>query len=140
MLPMSLYETGESNGEISLTELFNDSSRFDGCKSNTSIDDLIFALCRGGWPRYLYAKSKNGELLIAKELYEQTYRTDVSSVDGTDRNPEIAKLILRSYARNICTLADNRTIIGDVNSNHPISEATYYDYVGALKNCTSLTV
>jgi predicted AAA+ superfamily ATPase len=57
----------------------------------------------------------------------------VSKVDGTNRDPEIAKLILRSYSRNICTLADNRVIIGDVNSNHPISETTYYDYIGALK-------
>ncbi|MDY0016169.1 MAG: DUF4143 domain-containing protein, partial [Bacteroidales bacterium] len=88
---------------------------------------------RGGWPKYLYAKSKKGELLIVKELYEQTYKTDVSKVDGTNRDPEIAKLILRSYSRNICTLADNRVIIGDVNSNHPISETTYYDYIGALK-------
>lgn len=133
MLPMSLYETGESNGKISLMDLFNDPSKFNGCKTNTTLDDLIYALCRGGWPRYLYAKTKNGELLVAKELYEQTYTTDISSVDGITRDPEIAKLILRSYARNICTLADNRVIIGDVNSNHPISEATYYDYISALK-------
>ena len=133
MYPMSLYETGESNGQISLMDLFDNPSKFNGCQSNASLNDIIYALCRGGWPRYLYAKSKTGELLVAKELYRQTYMTDISNIDGVTRDPEVAQLLLRSYARNICTLADNRVIIGDVVANHPMSEATYYDYIGALK-------
>ncbi len=133
MRPMSLYETGESNGQISLMQLFDNPSSFAGCQSDSTLDDIIFALCRGGWPKYLYAKTKKGELLVPKELFEQTYKTDISNIDSTTRNPEIAKLILRSYTRNLCTLADNRIIIGDVNANHPISETTYYDYIGALK-------
>lgn len=133
MLPMSLFETGESNGQISLMQLFDDPSSFNGCKSNTTLNEIIFALCRGGWPRFLYAKSDKGKLLIAKELYEQTYSVDISQIDGVSRNQEIAKLILRSYARNICTLADNKVIVGDVSANYPISETTYYDYVNAFK-------
>ena len=133
MYPMSLYETGESNGQVSLMKLFDDPSSFNGCKSDTTLDEIIFALCRGGWPRYLYAKSEKGQLLIAKELFEQTYSVDISNIDGVSRDPEIAKLILRSYARNLCTLADNRVIIGDVNANQSLSEAAYYQYIGALK-------
>ena len=133
MYPMSLYESGESNGQISLMELFDNPSTFNGCQTGATLDDIVYSLCRGGWPRYLYAKSKNGELLVAKELYEQTYMNDVSSIDGVSRDPEIAKLILRSYARNICTLADNRIIIGDVRANSPLGETTYYDYVNVLK-------
>ena len=133
MQPMSLYESGESNGEVSLINLFNNPNSFQWCESRLSIDDLTFALCRGGWPRFLYAKTKNGQLQVARELFEQTYMSDVSSIDKTKRDPEIAKLILKSYARNICTLADNRTIIGDVSANRPISETTYYDYINALR-------
>lgn len=70
---------------------------------------------------------------MAKELFEQTYNEDISKIDGRKRNPLIARLIIQSYSRNICTLADNRTIIKDVNGNYPISETTYYDYISALE-------
>ena len=133
MYPMSLYETGESNGTVSLKELFDNPNSFNGCVSNSTLDDIIYAICRGGWPKYLIAKSKRGELLVAKELFEQTYNEDISKIDGVKRNPIIARLILQSYSRNICTLADNRTIIKDVNGNYPISETTYYDYISALE-------
>ena len=133
MYPMSLYESGESNGSVSLKDLFDNPNSFNGCISNSSLDDIIYAICRGGWPKYLIAKTKRGELLVAKELYEQTYNEDISSIDNVKRNPSIARTILQSYARNICTLADNRTILSDVNANYPISETTYYDYISALE-------
>ena len=133
MYPMSLYESGESNGSVSLKELFDNPNSFTGCTSDATLNDIIFAICRGGWPRYLVAKSKKGELLVAKELFEQTYNSDISKIDNVKRNPVIARLILQSYSRNICTLADNRTIIDDVKGNYPISETTYYDYISALE-------
>ena len=133
MYPMSLYESGESNGSVSLKDLFDNPNSFNGCISNSSLDDIIYAICRGGWPKYLIAKTKRGELLVAKELYEQTYNEDISSIDNVKRNPSIARTILQSYARNICTLADNRTILSDVNANYSISETTYYDYISALE-------
>ena len=133
MYPMSLYETGESNGTVSLKELFDNPNSFNGCITNTTLNDIIFSICRGGWPKYLIAKTERGKLLVAKELYEQTYNVDVSKVDGVKRNPLIARAIIQSYARNLCTLADNRTIIRDVQANYPIAETTYYDYISALE-------
>lgn len=133
MYPMSLYETGESNGEISLIDLFNNPSKFDGCKSNMTIDDVIFSICRGGWPQSVRNKDKNSQLQVAKSLYKQTYSVDISSIDNVKRNPKVASAILQSYSRNICTLASNKTIYNDVMSTNDTSDSTIIDYIDALE-------
>ena len=133
MYPMSLYESGESSGEISLINLFN-TKEMDFIESKLSIDDLIFAICRGGWPRALLNKTSSGQLAIAEDLFYQTCHKDISSIDNVKRNALWAGKILRSYARNICTLADSTTIYKDVNSSIDISMPTYYDYIQALQN------
>ena len=133
MYPMSLYESEESNGSISLSELFDHPENFDGCISELSIDGLIFAICRGGWPHSLSNKTDRAKLEVAKDLYRQTYSTDISNIDKTKRNPRWAQEILRSYSRNLCTLAESNTIFGDVKSNFDISQNTFYDYVQALE-------
>ncbi len=132
MLPMSLYESSESNGEVSLIDLFNDPNSFEGCISNLTIDDLIFAICRGGWPRSLNLKKDKVKLEIAKDLFIQTYSVDINKISNIKRNPQIAQAILRSYSRNICTLAETKTIYGDVAANYDISEPTYYSYIEDL--------
>ena len=124
MYPMSLYESEESNGTISLSELFNSPENFNGCISNLTIDDLIFAICRGGWPASVSDDLGDYQLKIAKDLFVQTYKTDISNVDKVKRNPKWAKTILRSYARNICTLSDLKTIYRDVMSTCFVSEKT----------------
>lgn len=133
MLPMSLFESGESNGSVSLRELFDNPQGFDGCESSLSVDDLIFAICRGGWPRAIGNATRRAQLALAKDLFEQTCHVDISNVDGMRRNPEWAGMILRSYARNICTPATTKTIKDDVQSAHPMSDSTFYDYVAALE-------
>ena len=133
MYPMSLYESEESNGSVSLSRLFDHPENFDGCISDLSIDELIFAICRGGWPHSLSNKTDRAKLEVAKDLYRQTYSTDISNIDNTKRNPRWAQEILRSYSRNICTLAESNTIFGDVKSNFDISQNTFYDYVQALE-------
>ncbi len=133
MLPMSLYESNESNGEVSLIDLFNNTKAFDGCISKLSIDGLINAICRGGWPRTLNLKDENAKLEIVKDLYKQTYQVDISNISKVKRNPNIAQAILRSYSRNICTLAETKTIFGDVAANYDISRPTYYEYINDLK-------
>lgn len=134
MFPMSLYETGESNGKISLMDLFSDPSILDnGCESNLSIDDLIFATCRGGWPSTLSKKSDLAKLLVAQSYFESICRDDMTNVDGIKRNETTSRLLLRSYARNISTSATNKSIINDIKANTEISDATFYDYVNALK-------
>ena len=133
MYPMSLYETGESNGSVSLTELFNNPDSFDGCRSNMTIDDIIFAICRGGWPQSIRNTTKESQLQIAKSLYQQIYTTDISNIDNIKRNPSWTQAILQSYSRNICTLCDYKTIYGDVKANYDLIETSFKDYIDALE-------
>ena len=98
-----------------------------------SINQLIFAICRGGWPRSLMGKSALSQLEIANDLFYQTCNVDVSNIDHVNGNPLIAEKIIRSYARNICTLASVKTIYGDVCTTTDISKPTYYSYIDALK-------
>lgn len=133
MYPMSLFESEESNGSVSLTELFNHPDSFDGCASELSIDDLIFAICRGGWPRALMNPTTRSKLEIAKDLFRQTCSVDISGIDHVKRNPRWAQAILQSYSRNLCTLATTGTICGDVKANFDVSDQTIYDYIHALE-------
>lgn len=134
MYPMSLYESGESNGKVSLTELFNNPLALeDGCESDLSIDNLIFAACRGGWPSSIFKKSDKAKLLVAQSYFEGLCREDMSNVDGVKRNETSSRLLLKSYARNISTIASNQSIINDINANTEMSESTFYDYVNVLK-------
>ena len=133
MYPMSLYESGESNGTVSLSDLFDHPGNFDGCTSQLSMDELIFAICRGGWTHSLANRTDRAKLEVAKDLYRQTYSSDIGSIDKTKRNPRWAQEILRSYSRNLCTLAESKTIYGDVRSNFNLSQTTFYDYVQALE-------
>ena len=105
MLPLSLYESEESNGEISLIELFNNPNMFDGCISDLDIDGLINAICRGGWPSCFKIKKENLKLNVAKDLFYQTAHVDASSIDDVKRNPIWMETIMKSYARNLCTLS-----------------------------------
>ena len=136
MLPMSLWESQESTGEVSLLQLFNDPNYdIDGCQSKMSIEDLIFAACRGGWPGTLMARSERAQLLIARNYVHTVCSEDISRVDGRRRNEKLAMRILRSYARNISSLTKKTTIIADVVSSQEIecSIDTFNDYVNALE-------
>lgn len=132
MYPMSLYESGESDGKISLLKLF-ETKKLDFVESKLSIDDLIFAICRGGWPRSLSNKTQQSQLEIANDLFYQTCHRDISNIDHVNRNPLWAEAILRSYSRNICSLAETKTIYGDVASTTDMTKPTYYDYIQALE-------
>lgn len=102
MYPMSLYESLESNGAISLHRLFDEPDYdIDGKMSTLSVEQLIFAACRGGWPASLDDMSREAKLLIAKDYVNVICNEDISRIDKTRRNPALARLILRSYARNI---------------------------------------
>ena len=132
MYPMSLYESGDSNGAVSLMDLFTHQDEITTCKSDLTIDDIKFVICRGGWPRTVNLQSDEARLQIAKELYNQTCDTDISNVDNTKRNPQWARTILRSYARNICTTADTKTVYGDTAATTGMSQPTFQDYIAAL--------
>jgi len=136
MQPMSLWESNESNGGISLMELFNNKDLdIDGIKSNMKIEDLINAACRGGWPAFVNMKSDRAKLLIVRDYVDTVCRDDISRVDGIKRDERITRAILRSYARNISTLAKNTSLLSDVTASGEVSlvMSTFEDYVTSLK-------
>ncbi len=135
MWPMSLWESGESTGEISLMELFNNPDLIiDGKMSRIDIKQLIFASCRGGWPASLSRPTQRGKLLVAKNYIQSVCATDISTEDGIDRNEKLAREILRTYARNISTLAKKKKMIQDVAAvTESCTEPTFDSYVSALE-------
>lgn len=134
MYPMSLYESKESNGLVSLSKLFeNPDYNIDGKRSNLTIEQLVFAACRGGWPASLNAKSEKGALFIAKTYLQSICDEDCSKIDNVSRSPEKMRAILRSYARNISTLATNTSILQDIQANFSdMSAPTLYSYLNIL--------
>lgn len=134
MYPMSLFESLESNGSISLIDLFDGKETLNnGCVSDLTIDDLIFAACRGGWPESILLKDKEAQLAIPKDYFHQIYLKDLFCVDKIKRNSNTMKAVIRSYARNISTLAKKVNIIDDVLSTNNITEATLDDYIEVLE-------
>lgn len=136
MLPMSLWESKESTGEVSIAELFNNSEYdIDGKKSKMTVENLIFAACRGGWPAALKSKSESAQLLIARNYLNSVCSEDISRVDKIRRNENLAKQILRSYARNISTIAKKTSMLEDVvtSQNMSCSMDTFDDYIAALE-------
>ena len=136
MLPMSLWESGDSNGKISLMELFNHPDLdIDGIESELSVEQLVFCGCRGGWPATVNIKKEKAKLLVARNYVKSVCSDDICRVDGVSRNELLTRIILRSYARNISTMAKKSTLIADVASSGEVScsEPTFDDYVGALR-------
>ncbi len=134
MYPMSLYESKESNGTVSLMDLFDKKEQLEkGCVSSMTIDDLIFAACRGGWPESVLLKDKEAQLLIPKDYFQQIYSKDLFSVDKVKRNSQTMRAVIRSYARNISTLAKKVNLLEDVNATNRITDATLDDYIEVLE-------
>ena len=133
MRPMSLYESGESNGTVSLLELFNNSSKLNGINELT-LDDIAFLCCRGGWPRSV-SMDKNIALEQAYDYYDAVVNSDISRVDNINRNPERTKNLMRSYARNIGSQASNETLKNDMinNDSFSLDTDTVSSYINALK-------
>ena len=134
MRPMSLYESNESNGKISLMKLFDDRSMdIDGIQSPLSIEKLIFAACRGGWPSSLSKKNDKASLFVASSYVDNICENDVSTVDGIKKEPNKVRALLKSYARNIATSTSNTTVLKDINANFDdMVESTMYSYLDAL--------
>ena len=135
MYPMSLFESKESNGEISLKALFDHPDMdIDGIASELSVEKLIFSACRGGWPAALRRKSNAAKLMIAKDYLNNICESDISTVDGVQRNPTWTNMILRSYARNVSTLAKKTNIYRDVAANaDSMTLQTMDTYLNALE-------
>lgn len=131
---MSLFETGESSGEVSLKGLFDDPTAFvDGAKGKLSVEELVFAVCRGGWPSSLEAVGDDAKLFVATDYFNNVVEVDISRVDGVERDSALAAQLLRSYARNISTLATKVSIRKDVLSVREVSMPTVDSYLSALR-------
>lgn len=133
MRPMSLYESMESNGSVSLKALFDGETEIDNF-STLTIEQITFAIVRGGWPASI-GKSEKIALRHAIDYVEAIINADVSRVDGIEKNPVRVRALLRSLSRNISTLATIRTIHDDIamgDADESISEKTISQYLGAL--------
>ncbi len=134
MRPMSLYESNESNGKISFLDLFkNPDMDIDGIKSELSIEDLIFAACRGGWPESLNKDNIEAQLFVVQNYIENISNIDVSGIDNVKRDPKRVEAILKAYSRNVCTLASDKTLLKDIKAKFPkMTHITYKEYLNAL--------
>ncbi len=133
MRPMSLYESGESTGTVSLTDLFENKAKIKGT-SNLSLEDIAYLCCRGGWPRSIFLEKD----IALEEPFDYCYgiiKSDASNVDNTTRNPERVKNLMKSYARNTGTQASTETIRKDMINNDLFSldADTVLSYINALK-------
>ena len=133
MRPMSLYESGESTGEVSLKELFCNPDKITGI-NNLDIDRLAFVICRGGWPNSIDMKEKPA-LSQAIDYYDAVVRSDINRADGISKNPERVKRLMRSFARNQGGQVANTMFRDDIRANdtESLSEDTIATYINALK-------
>ena len=133
MRPMSLYESGESNGSVSLADLFSGSAKVSGI-SELSLEDVAYLCCRGGWPRSIFM-DRDIALEQAYDYFDAVVNSDISRVDNVNRNPERAKNLMKSYARNIGSQASNETLRNDMinNDSFSLDTDTVLSYVNALK-------
>ena len=132
MRPMSLYESGESTGEVSFSDIL-EGKDISGV-SNLSLEDLASIIVRGGWPASIEVKS-DAKYRFAKEYVKSLIHEEVKKVDGVERNPEKMQNVLRSLARNISTQVSNATLEGDVKNSfdNDISRPTLIDYLNTLE-------
>lgn len=133
MRPMSLFESMESNGKISLKALFNNKQEDTGALSELTIEKIAFVLCRGGWPASIDLEGIPA-LRMARDYVEAIIHQDVSRVDNVEKNPERVRLLLRSLARNVATTATYQTIKEDIEATDiSISDKTIHTYINALR-------
>ena len=134
MRPMSLFESQESSGEVSLEDLFKTPVEISG-KNNLSIEKLAFLVCRGGWPRATNIEDEEAALEQAYSYYEAVVRSDISRADGVNRDTERARKLMRSYARHQGTQATRQVIINNIilNDNDKIDLSTIHSYLNALR-------
>ena len=135
MRPMSLYESGESSGDISLSALFSSLDEPLFAESNSTLEDIAFLICRGGWPQATYLDGDDA-LVQSFDYLDAVVKSDISRVDGVARNENRARILMRSLARHQGTQAPNTTICEDIKASDDMdmSKDTVVSYSNALKN------
>ena len=133
MRTMSLFESGDSSGEISLEALFDEEIELQG-KSKITIEKYAFLLNRGGWPSIVGENNERLALTVANDYLEAIINEDISNADGVDKNPERVRALMRSLSRHISTEARISTILNDLKMNdESLSQSTIDQYISALK-------
>lgn len=132
MRPMTLFESLDSTGTVSLKDLF-DSKDVSGT-NNLSLDDIAYVCCRGGWPRSI-SMEKEIALDQAFDYYDAVVNSDISKVDGVSRKPTRVKNLMRSYARNVGSQVSNEALKEDMinNDSFSLDTDTVFSYINALK-------
>ncbi len=132
MRTMSLYESKDSDGAVSLSDLFDDKEI--SCANHKTLDDIAFLICRGGWPISIKLEGK-ASLFQAIDYFDSIVKNDISRVDSVKRDVEKAKSLLRSYARHVGSQAPLETIRKDMLANQAdtFDQVTLYSYIDALK-------
>ena len=133
MRPMSLYESGESTGQVSLSDLFDGTKNIEGI-NNLNLEQIAYLTCRGGWPRAIFMEEEIA-LEQAYDYYDAVVNRDISEADGVSRNPERVKNLMRAYARNMGTQVSNDILRNDMiaNDSNSLDADTVLAYVNALK-------
>lgn len=133
MRTMSLWESRESTGEVSLATLFSNPLKISGV-NNYKLSDIAFLICRGGFPSSVLQQNKQLALEDAKEYINTLLKRDITDVDDIKRNPQRARVILRSYARHISTSAAMQTILRDIEVQYIAEDIkTIYSYINAFE-------
>lgn len=131
MRPMSLFESKESNGAVSLKELFKGETEI-GAKSNLRIEQIANAICRGGWPAAVVSGKESVQTAI--NYLDALINMDIQRVDGVEKDPEKVRVLLQSLARNISTFATAKTLMDDMQVNESsITDKTLSSYLNALR-------
>jgi predicted AAA+ superfamily ATPase len=131
MRPMSLYESQESNGSVSLKDLFDGKTDI-AAKSTLTIEQIAHAICRGGWPAAVTSGKQSAR--IAMNYVDAIINFDIKRVDGIEKDPERVRVLLQSLARNISTMATSKTIMEDMQVNESsITDKTLSSYLNALR-------
>ncbi len=135
MRPMTLFESGDSSGEISLTKMFDRPEMTIGCESSADLQRIAFLICRGGWP-VVTTLPDEVALNPAKDYYDAVVNVDIREVDGVNRSVERAKRLMRSYARFQGTQTPISQIIADMNGSdaNAVEDKTVRNYLEALRS------
>ena len=133
MRPMSLFESRDSDGSVSLRSLFSGERNIVGTSGHT-LDDIAFLVCRGGWPKSI-GRTRRVALAQAPDYYDAVVESDVSRVDSVARDAERARRVMRAYARSVSSEATLASILNDVRTdeNDSFSENTLRSYIAAFK-------
>ena len=134
MRPMSLYESHDSDGEVSVNALFKKNDANVGGRSKHNLSDIARILCRGGWPEAVTESDEKLSLKLAVNYVNELVSTDIVSVDGIKRNPSRARSMLRAYARIISSSAPLSNIVKDIELKEMVSDPRTLDsYINAFK-------